>query len=286
MSSSLAGRWDVMVGEGDSAFPSWFELVEGPEGWTGALVGMWGSARPIDTVQVEGDRLFFSLPNMYGGKFEAQTFEGVLAGGVISGQTNAPNDQVLPFVAKPAPRLPFREAAWGEPIDLLADGLNGWVLRTESMGNNWSIQPEGLVNSAAGSDIVTKAKFTDFKVLAEYSYPKDSNSGIYLRGRYEFQIIDDFGQEPGVGSSGAIYGFLKPSVNAIRPFGERNTVEITIIGRTITVVLNGTVIVDGQEVPGITGGALESFEGEPGPLFLQGDHGPVTFHRVVVTPAL
>jgi hypothetical protein len=98
------------------------------------------------------------------------------------------------------------------------------------------------------------------------------------------QIFDDYGAKPSVGSSAAIYGFLTPSKNAILPAGEWNRAEITLIGRHVAIVLNGEEVVRG-EIPGITGGALDSDEGTPGPLFLQGDHGPVTFRRLDLTPA-
>src|SRR5947209_2395258 len=116
-------------------------------------------------------------------------------------------------------------------------------------------------------------------------YPKGSNSGIYLRGRYEVQIEDDYGDEPDSHKIGGIYGFLTPSVNPAKPAGEWQAVDITLVGRTVTVVLNGERILDRQTIPGITGGALDSDEGAPGPLLLQGDHGPIAFRNLIVTPA-
>ena len=139
-----------------------------------------------------------------------------------------------------------------------------------------------LVNSAVGTDLITKALFTDFRLEAEYSYPEGSNSGIYLRGRYEFQILDDYGQGTSVGSSAAIYGFFAPSVNAVYAPGEWNRAVIELRGRHVTVDLNGVRVLD-EVIPGITGGAMDSHEGEPGCILLQGDHGPVNFRKLVLT---
>lgn len=115
---------------------------------------------------------------------------------------------------------------------------------------------------------------------------KKGNSGVYLRGRYEVQVQDDFGKEPTPVTMGGVYGFLKPLSNAAKKAGEWQTYDITLIGRSVTIVLNGAMIVDNQEIPGITGGALNSREAEPGPIFLQGDHTAVKYRTITITPAL
>lgn len=141
------------------------------------------------------------------------------------------------------------------------------------------------MNTDKGTDLVTEESFRDFRLHVEFKYPPGSNSGIYLRGRYEVQIQDDYGKEPGSRFIGGVYGFLTPVKNAGKPAGEWQSYDITLLGRWITVVLNGETVIDHQEIPGITGGALDSHEGEPGPIMLQGDHGPVTFRNLVLTPA-
>ena len=78
--------------------------------------------------------------------------------------------------------------------------------------------------------------------------------------------------------------FLIPSINAARKPGEWQTIDVTLIGRVITVTLNGERIIDRQTIPGITGGALDSEEGKPGPLMVQGDHGVVEFRKLILTP--
>jgi hypothetical protein len=163
--------------------------------------------------------------------------------------------------------------------------LTGWKPRSADDKNNWAVKDGVLVNAASGTDLVTQRKFTDFKLHTEYRYPKGSNSGVYLRGRYEVQIEDDHGTVADSHGSGGVYGFLTPSINAAKKAGEWQTLDVTLVGRTVTVVLNGERVIDRQVIPGITGGALDSDEGEPGPIFLQGDHGAVEFRNLSVTPA-
>jgi hypothetical protein len=168
----------------------------------------------------------------------------------------------------------------------LFDGksLEGWKPRSADAKNGWTAKEGVLVNAFGGTDLLTEAKFSDFQLHAEFRYPKGSNSGIYLRGRYEVQIEDDFGDEPDSHRIGGVYGFLTPSVNACKRAGEWQTVDITLVGRVVTVVLNGERVIDRQTIPGITGGALNSDEGAPGPILLQGDHGPIDFRKVRLTP--
>jgi hypothetical protein len=134
-------------------------------------------------------------------------------------------------------------------------------------------------------DLISERTFSDFRLHVEFTYPKGSNSGIYLRGRYEVQIQDDAGKVTDALRMGGLYGFLRPYTDAARPAGEPQAYDITLLGRRVTVMLNGTTVIDNEPITGITGGALDSNEGEPGPIMLQGDHGPVSFQKVVITPA-
>jgi hypothetical protein len=153
------------------------------------------------------------------------------------------------------------------------------------VNSGWVVRDGMMVNAKPGTDLMTEKTFTDFKLAAEFRYPKGSNSGVYLRGRYEVQIEDNFGQEPDSHKIGGVYGFLTPSVNAGKRPGEWQTLEVTLVGRVVTVVLNGERVIDRQTIPGITGGAIDGKEGEPGPILLQGDHGPVEFRKVTLTAA-
>jgi hypothetical protein len=172
---------------------------------------------------------------------------------------------------------------WGTPIKLF-DGktLKGW----HATGKNQWVAENGILRSAAsGSNLVSDEAFTDFKLHVEFRYPAGSNSGVYLRGRYEIQVADNYGEEPNSLYLGGIYGFIKPLEMAAKKAGEWQSFDITLVGRLITVVANGKQIIYTQEIPGITGGALDSHEGLPGPIMFQGDHGPVEYRNIVITPA-
>ncbi|HEV3486105.1 MAG TPA: DUF1080 domain-containing protein, partial [Vicinamibacterales bacterium] len=175
--------------------------------------------------------------------------------------------------------------AWGEPIKVF-DGksLDGW--HTVGGGENaWSATDGILRNAKSGANFATDQKFDDFKLHLEFRVPKGANSGVYLRGRYELQIDDSAGLEPSSHHLGGVYGFIAPSENAARPAGEWQAMDVTLVGRMLNYELNGTSVICNREIPGITGGALDSAEGEPGPLLLQGDHGPIEFRNILITRA-
>jgi hypothetical protein len=281
------GRWNMTVQGDDGPFPSWLELARENDEIQGRFVGQVGSVRPIPNLEIVGNRLSFSLPVQWESHPEDQAFEGTLSNGRMEGTTNAPDGSRLGWTAVPAPPL-IRTAdpEWGEPIDLLAGTLeDSWRVRSPGTPNYWVLSDGVLENTDVGTDLITRREFDDFRLQCEFRYPEGSNSGIYLRGRYEVQIQDDYGKEPHSLLIGGVYGFLTPTVNAGKPANEWQTYDITLIGRHVTIVLNGETIIDNQEIPGITGGALDGNEGEPGPIMLQGDHGPVSFRNVILTPA-
>ena len=284
----FVGRWDLTVGEGRNAFPSWIEVkLSGFETLVGQYVARGGSARPISHVLWEGNRMHFTVPKQWERGPHDITLEGQLAGDRLTGTLTTENGQKLPWTGVRAPALHRdNEPQWGKTVTLFnGKDLTGWKPRNSSTQNGWVAEGGILRDIKPGNDLVSEAKFKDFKLHAEFRYPKDSNSGIYLRGRYEIQIQDDYGEEPESHLIGGVYGFLTPRVNAARRAGEWQTVDVTFVGRRVTEVLNGEQVLDRQEIPGITGGALDSNEGEPGPLMLQGDHGPVDFRNIRITPA-
>jgi hypothetical protein len=174
---------------------------------------------------------------------------------------------------------------WGEPVTLFnGKSLDGW----QPLGrgdSQWSAAGGVLQNAKSGANLVTVGKFDDFKLHLEFRVPKGANSGVYLRGRYELQIDDATGLEPSSHHLGGVYGFIAPSENVARAAGEWQSMDVTLVGRMLTYELNGTAIICNREIPGITGGALDSAEAQSGPLYLQGDHGPVDYRNIVITPA-
>jgi hypothetical protein len=285
---SIIGRWDLSVQDQHGEYPSWLEVRRsGHRTLVGSFVGQFGSARPISRVEFADGEVRFSVPPQWEEGKNDLAFEGRFQGDVLRGETTDANGKRLRWTGRRAPTL--KRAApphWGRPVPLL-DGkdLTGWKPRSAKGKNSWTVRGGILVNTVAGTDLMTHAKFTDFKLHAEFRYPRGSNSGIYLRGRYEVQIEDDPEGDPDCHSMGAVYGFLTPSINAAKRAGQWQAIDITLVGRIVTVVLNGERIIDRQVIPGITGGALESDEGAPGPILLQGDHGPIEFRNLILTPS-
>jgi hypothetical protein len=172
----------------------------------------------------------------------------------------------------------------GRSINLFnGKDLRGWHLRHEGARNGWTVENGMLVNTPPSSDLVSDQKFRDFDLHYEYMIPAGSNSGVYLRGRYEIQIDDAHGKPPESHQNGAIYGVITPSTNASKPAGEWQTVDARMAGDRVTVTMNGTKIIDNARLR-LTGGALDDREGEPGPIMLQGDHGKVTFRNIRISP--
>ena len=175
---------------------------------------------------------------------------------------------------------------WDKPISLFnGRDLTGWKVRDAKKAESWQVIDAALENTPRGTDLITERNFVDFKLHIEFKMVEKSNSGVYLRGRYEIQIEDNFGQEPESHRIGGVYGFITPSSNPAKKPGEWQTFDITLIGRRVTVVFNDKKIMDNAEIPGITGGALDSAEGEAGPIMLQGDHTKVFYRNIVITPA-
>ena len=161
----------------------------------------------------------------------------------------------------------------------------GWHLRRKDGHNSWTVADGVLKNTVNpgehGTDLVTDKKFWNFTVRYEYQVPDDSNSGFYLRGRHEIQILGDFKSgKPAKGGNGAIYNQTAPSEFASKPGGEWQTAEATIIGNKISVILNGKKIHDNVECNIATGSEIDKNVTEPGPIFLQGDHGTVSFRNM------
>jgi Domain of Unknown Function (DUF1080) len=285
--AAIIGRWDLVVKTPHGEYPSWLEVRQsGTRTLVGSFVGQFGSARPVSRVDFSQGRVRFSVPPQWEARTDDLLFEGQLDGNDLRGQTTDEKGRRLTWTGRPAPSLKReRPPNWGEAIELWnGHDLAGWKPRSRKARSGWLAREGPLVNAVGGVDLVSERKFTDFKLHAEFRYPKGSNSGIYLRGRYEVQIEDDYGDEPDSHKIGGIYGFLTPSVNAAKKPGEWQTLDITLVGRVVTILFNGERIIDRQTIPGITGGALDSDEGLPGPIMLQGDHGPIEFRRLTLTP--
>ena len=283
----VLGRWDLTVQGADGAHPSWFEIRLRTETELMAeFVGRFGSRRYASAATFAGDRLQVRIPLQYEQGGDELVFDGRLEDGRLSGQTRIGDGESVTWTGMRAPLLVGGEvAAWGEPVALIGDTLAGWWPRSAQHAGCWTVEDGVLHATPPCVDIISEARFTDFRLQLEFRYPPGSNSGIYLRGRYEVQIQDDRGKAVDPLRIGGLYGFIAPRTNAAGKPDEWQSMKIELVGRRLTVLLNGVEIISQREVPGITGGALDSDEGSPGPLMLQGDHGPIEFRNIVITPA-
>ena len=284
----VLGRWDFVVTGPDGPYPSWLELT--PSG-RGIIVGRWvgrvGSARPIGRAEWSAGTLRFAIPPQWEEGSADLRLEAKLDGDRLTGTLTNPDGSSHAFTATRAPSL--RRAAapqWGEAVALFnGKDLTGWT--TQGGGqNNWRVVNGVLTNTANGANLMTTRTFGDFKLQLEVRYPKNGNSGIYLRGRHEVQIEDSPALDAPLSVHlGGVYGFLWPNENAGKGPGAWNTYEITLVGRRVTVVLNGKGVIVDEIIPGPTGGAIDANEGAPGPILLQGDHTAVEFRNIRLTPA-
>lgn len=282
--AGVAGRWDLTATEGAAVYPMWVEIQAGPPAG-GRFQGRYGHALPLTGVVIEGNRVRFPMPSEQRAANPAQ-FSALLEGESLSGEIISSNGSRIRISGLRAPSLSrSRSPEWGAAVDLLARGLAGWRLEDPDGTNNWTIANGELVNSGPGTNLITREVFTDFKLHIEINVPSAGNSGIYLRGRHEVQVADDYGKTPDSRRMGGIYGQVTPLALPARPAGEWQAMDITLIGRRVTVVLNGATILDSAEIPGITGGALDSAEGAPGPIMLQGDHTAVRYRNIRIVPA-
>lgn len=283
----LIGRWDITVEKEGKQVPSWLEVkLSGFNVLVGSFVADAGSSRPVSHIKLDKGKFSFEIPPQWEGGEGVFTIEGELVGEEIKGTIKSNKGNVFNFSGVKAPYLVRTgEVKWGEPIELFnGKDLTGWT--TSSEDNQWIVKDGVLINQKAGANLISDQKFEDFKLTAEFRYTEGGNSGIYLRGRYEVQIEDSpKDRHPGALYFGGVYGFLAPSEMATNGANEWNTYEITLRGRMVTIVSNGKTIINNQEIPGITGGALDSKEGEPGPIYLQGDHTGVEFRKISITPA-
>lgn len=282
----LIGRWNITVDDNGKEAPAWLEVRKsGLSRLVGSFVGVHGSARPVSEVRFEGGKFRFSIPPQWEGGQQNLELFGSLTPGGIAGTIITPEGHQQTWTGVRAPSLVRdSEPAWGTPINVFnGRDLDGWYADAD---NQWTVQNGILTNPKAGANLISEQKFEDFKLHVEFRFPKGSNAGVYLRGRYEVQIEDSpRDAHPDNLLYSGVYGFITPSEITSPGPDVWHTYDITLVGRKVTIVANGVTVISNQEIPGTTGGALDSREGEPGPIYLQGDHGPVEFRKIILTPA-
>jgi len=284
---AFLGRWDLTLKAPDREYPSWLEITRDGGQFQAQFVSRWGNARPLPKVEISGDHITFVSPKAEEDRKDDMVFEGKLTGGTLTGTTTGPDGTPWQWTGVRAPQLNrMKPPQWGKPISLFnGKDLTGWTPSDPNATANWTVEDGTLVSPGHGPELISNEKFNDFKLHIEFNCAKGSNSGVYLRGRYELQIEDDPVPEGPTMRTGGIYGFIAAQPEQPRRPGQWQSYDITLVGRTVTVLQNGHMIIDKQEIPGITGGALNSHEAEPGPIYLQGSEaGHVTFRNIMITP--
>jgi hypothetical protein len=162
--------------------------------------------------------------------------------------------------------------------------LQGWHLRKPDGPNLWKVENGVYTTEAKGTDLQTDKDFYDFELHVEFKVVPGSNSGVYMRDRYEIQIFDSYGKPPDTSGCGALYRRTAPTANACKPAGEWEVFDIVFVGQRLTLRHNNQKILDNIDVGPKGTGASSERDDAPGPLRLQGDHGKVSFRNVKIRP--
>ena len=286
---AFLGRWDITATGTKSGMPRicWLELRREQGVLKGRFNPGGGSQFDLPVVAAGNGQLMFKYPD--GNPPTDEVWKATMKSGVLVGTAQL-RGQTLSWTGVRGPVWPVTPPTRkpGKPVDLFnGKDLSGWLCQNPNHPMRWFVKAGILQNEGKDAcNIYSKQKFTDFHLEVEFNVDADSNSGVYLRGRDEIQILDGYKQKIDVHSQGALYGFIAPAVKADKPAGEWQTFDITLIANHVTVLMNGKKIIDNGEVPGLTGGALDADEKSPGPIMLQGDHGKVEFRKVRITPLI
>jgi hypothetical protein len=282
-SNPFLGAWNITGDAPNENYVYWLEVKEDGGKPSALFLNRGGHAVPAEGLKIANGELSFMLP----GRGEPRpTANFRVEGGKLVGTIGA---QAVKVTGVRPPQWGACDAnakhAFAKPV-VLFDGksMDAWDVSNKTRPMGWSVADGAMTNEPKANNLVSKEKFKDFRLDAEYKVSPKGNSGIYLRGRYEMQVLDDAGQPTFDRGHMSIYGRKAPDVGASKPAGEWQTAQITIVGNCVSATLNGKQIHNNARIPGITGGALDAKESEPGPIMIQGDHEVVWFRKVVVTP--
>jgi hypothetical protein len=275
----FVGRWDITVTAGNTVYPDWMEFVEKDTKPAVRIQPRGGSVRPVKEVRMDGAHLILTLN-------PGATWDLTVNGDHLTGVQKRGDKVTAQLAGIRAPELNRKTPkAWTKPEPLFnGKDLTGWEPDNPA-SNHWVAQDGVLLNQTKGANLRSVRKFEDFKLHIEFNCPENGNSGVYLRGRYEVQVeYEPAGTEDAYHSMGSIYGMLAPKAELPRRPGEWESFDITLVGRRVSIARNGVMTIDNQEIPGITGGAIDANEGEPGPFYLQGDHtGGMKYRNITIS---
>jgi len=278
----FVGRWDITLTTAKETLPDWLGVSE-----KAGKLEIWyqpptANVYLVKDYKLNGSHLTLRLEK--GITWELDAVGDKLIGAQKRGSSVQGKVEGVRAAALSRDGVP----AWTAPEPLFnGRDLTGWEPTSRSSTSMWEARDGELINRAKGANLKTSRQFRDFKLHIEYNCPSGGNSGIYLRGRYEVQVeYEPLEKNPPERRMGSIYGFLTPAVALPRTPGAWESYDIALVGRTVTIVRDGALILDRKEIPGITGGALDSREGDPGPLYIQGDHtGGLRFRNIAIATA-
>ena len=310
--SEFLGQWTLDIKDGSVG---WLELRKEDGYFDADLLWVSGSVSPVASVYLAKDKyLIVTRTNEVIRKkdeknnpvrthlitnwLEVEKSGDKIAGFLLSPKRNGLGVDSTSFSGTKLPPVPaapdIAKLKFGTPVSLFnGKDLSGWKLINEKEKNGFSVANGAMVNDPAQvegqahvsyGNIMTIQEFEDFNLKLEVNVPAGSNSGVYLRGMYEIQVLDSYKKELDSHNMGALYSRIKPTVSAEKPAGTWQTMDITLADRHVTVILNGVKIIDNQPVYGPTGGAIKSDVFAKGPIYLQGDHGKVSYRNIVLTP--
>jgi hypothetical protein len=305
------GRWALFLPSG----AGWLG-VQQMDGYLDAqLLWYGGSVEPVTSIFMEGETLVVTRSRNYvrttdekgsparthlaSTQYRFSLYGDQMVGEVISPEKDGSSTKMR-FTGRKildVPEAPdMSKILFGKPVKLLnGKDLTGWKLLEEKKVNGWSVVDGVLVNDPAQKEgqphlqygnLCTVEKYEDFNLKLQVNVPAGSNSGVYLRGIYEIQVVDSYGKALDPHNMGALYSRITPSESAEKEPGVWQDMDITLCDRHVTVILNGKTIINNQPVLGCTGGAITPDEFIPGPIYLQGDHGKVSYRNIEIKPIL
>lgn len=315
VSYGLSAVENPYVGEWELTIPSnaagWLGVEERDSRLSARMLWGWGSVEQVQSAAVSDGRLVLQRKHNLEWKVDGKTIKTNITETItatVSGDSikltsvkpfvDRPGTETVNFSGKRQPPLPpapdLSRVSFGQATPLFnGKDLSGWRLVDPNSVNGWSVKDGLLVNNPTQEEgkphknygnLRTERDFEDFNLKVEVRLPEGGNSGVYLRGIYEIQVADSFGKPPSAHGFGALYSRITPTSNPSRKPGEWQTMEITLVDRHVTVIINGTIVLDNQPVQGCTGGALWSDVSRPGPIYLQGDHTGVEYRSLILRP--
>lgn len=283
------GRWDIRVENSANRRAWWLEVNgAGTASPTGKFISaLGGDLNVIENLAVKDGVLTFSF-NRTGANPAKLVYTAKLEKGQLVGEHFIEGKaERTRFVGKRAPVLKDKDDnSWkrGKVVELFnGKDLSNWLAMVPGKELGWKVEGGIMKNVAGANNLVSAEKFWNFELHCEFKIGAHSNGGLGLRGRYEIQIIDDYGKPAGSHGTGALYSRIVPTVNASKAPGEWQTYDIRLVGRVVTVTVNGQKVIDKGIVEGLTAMAHDWDESAPGPISVQGDHGPVEIRKLTVT---